>query len=249
MSKIGVISDTHNCLREPVQKLLQGCDAIIHAGDFCNDDTFRRLQDLAPLYAVLGNADKRLSDPLPQTLSFQLFGLNIFLIHNKNAIPKTELLSNKDLIIYGHSHKYEQQRLNGQIWLNPGSCGVKRFRLPVTMALIHIKNDDGHNAACAPDEKIDDRFESERFESKCLGFHFDIERIDLSKNQPDFTSQPPENIRTVVQNVMKDVDKGKNVSAIAKKNRINIELAECICRLYLTHPGVNADGILKKMGL
>lgn len=221
MSRIAVISDTHNCLREPVIKLLQNCDAILHAGDFCNADLFHQLQAFAPFYAVRGNSDKNWDANLPETLSVDLFGLKIFMVHNRKTIRKTEDLSDKDLIIYGHTHKYEETISNGQTWLNPGSCGTKRFRLPVTMAVIHTEKEHAYQ----------------------------IERIDFADDKQPATVHRPENMRTVVRNVMKDVDKGKTVTAIAKKNHITEELSDLICRLYLTHPGVDADGILKKMGL
>ena len=48
---------------------------------------------------------------------------------------------------------------------------------------------------------------------------------------------------------MQYVDKGKPVPVIAEELRMDPELAEQICRLYLTHPGVDADGIMAKMGL
>ena len=221
MSRIAVISDTHNCLREPVIKLLQNCDAILHAGDFCNANIFHKLQTLAPLYAVRGNSDKNWDANLPETLSLDLFGLKIFMIHNRKAIRKTEDLTDKALIIYGHTHKYEETTDNGQIWLNPGSCGTKRFLLPVTMAVIHTKKEQ----ACQ------------------------IERIDFADDKQTTVIHHPDNMRTVVLNVMKDIEKGKTITAIAQKNHITEDLSALICRLYLTHPGVDADGILKKMGL
>lgn len=222
MSKIGVLSDTHNCLRQPVTELLQSCDAIIHAGDFCSPDIFYQLQSIAPLYAVRGNVDKDWAINLPETLSIELFGLKIFIVHNRKTIPKSEALSHKDFIIYGHSHKYEEIKADGLTWLNPGSCGPKRFLLPVTMAVIHIE--EGHA--------------------------YQIERIEFpyGKGSPEKEGSP-ENIRTIVQNVMRETDKGKSVTSIARKNHISEELATLICRLYLTHPGVDVDGILKKMGL
>lgn len=221
MSRIAVISDTHNCLREPVIKLLQNCDAILHAGDFCNANIFHQLQALAPLYAVRGNSDKNWDANLPETLSLDLFGLRIFMVHNRKTIRQTENLADKDLIVHGHTHKYEETKDNGQIWLNPGSCGTKRFLLPVTMAIIHTEKDH----ACQ------------------------IERIDFTSDKQATTIHHPENMRTVVLNVMKEIDKGKTVAVIAKKYHITEDLSALICRLYFTHPGIDADGILKKMGL
>ena len=220
MQNIGVISDTHHLLREPVKDLLRGCDAIVHAGDIGGQDIACELSSIAPFYAVCGNIDKDKPPLCPQSLSLELFGLKLFVIHQKNKIQQP--ISDKDIIIYGHSHKYEQTLQNGQIWLNPGSCGPKRFSLPVTMAVIHI---DGKK-------------------------HCEIERIDfLSPIKKAKPLAAKKDLRAIIINVMRDTDKGKSVAAIAKHNHISEELATQICRLYLTHPGVTADGILTKMGL
>lgn len=108
-----------------------------------------------------------------------------------------------------------------QVWLNPGSCGPRRFTLPVTMATIQIA-DDGS---------------------------FEITRIDLSETatSANLHTLSKKDIRDIIVTVMKETDKGKSVTDIASHNNISEELASQICRLYLTHPGVTADGILNKM--
>lgn len=131
MYKIGILSDTHNLLRESVTDLLRTCDVILHAGDISSPQLLNQLKSIAPLYAVRGNTDKELAAELPHSLSINLYGINIYMIHNKKLI--TDDIHDKNLIIYGHSHKYEQLQNNGQTWLNPGSCGRRRFSLPVTM--------------------------------------------------------------------------------------------------------------------
>lgn len=222
MHKIGILSDTHNLLRESVMDILRSCEIILHGGDIHARQVLKQLETIAPVYAVRGNADKEWAAGLPQTLSVELFGIKIFMIHNKKMIQ--EDIQDKDLIIYGHSHKYEKLQKNGQIWLNPGSCGRRRFALPVTMAVLTAAEDGA----------------------------FEIEQISLEADRktdktPAATS--PKNIKNTVIYVMKETDKGKPVETIAKNGGISQELAEQICRLYLTHPGVNADGILGKMGL
>lgn len=220
MHKIGILSDTHNLLRKPVADILLSCDVILHGGDISTPQILKQLESIAPVYAVRGNTDREWAAHLPQTLSVELFGIQIFMIHNKKQIR--ENLQKKDLIIYGHSHKYEELHTDGQIWLNPGSCGKRRFSLPLTMAVLTIPR---HGV-------------------------FEIEKICLEagKHTPEHMPSA-EAARELVLCVMRETDKGKSVETIAKNLKISQELAEQICRLYLTHPGVTADGILGKMGL
>lgn len=215
--KIGVISDTHGLLREDVLDILCTCKAVLHGGDIHNRHTLEQLKAAAPLYAVCGNADHALASELPKTISTELFGIRLFMIHNKQQIR--EDLSSHQLIIYGHSHKYAQAQTAGQVWLNPGSCGARRFSLPVTMALIHT---DGSGT-------------------------FQVERIDLSSSASKDTPLTPDKMKLIAERVIKETDKGTPVEKIAEKCHISKELAAQLCRLYLTHPGIHADGILKKM--
>lgn len=220
MHKIGILSDTHNLLRKPVTDLLQTCDLILHAGDISTPQILKQLESIAPVYAVRGNTDRECPENLPRTLSVELYGIQIFMIHNKKQIR--EDLRQKDLIIYGHSHKYEEQQVNGQTWLNPGSCGKRRFSLPLTMAALTIPKTGS----------------------------FTIEKICLESGKSTSERIPAvTDTKELVRCVMRETDKGKSVEMIARHLKISQDLAEQICRLYLTHPGVSADGILRKMGL
>ncbi len=220
MHKIGILSDTHNLLRPSVADILRTCDIILHAGDLHTRKIFDELSAIAPVYAVRGNADKEWAAFLPQSLSIELFGVRIFMIHDKKQIR--EDMHDKDLIICGHSHKYEQRTTNRQIWLNPGSCGHRRFSLPVTMAVLTVP-------------------QTGKFQITQI--HPDT---DPSASQ---TLIPNKDMKQIVLCVMQQTDKGKPVTEIARHCKISCELAEQICRLYVTHPGVTADGILGKMGL
>ena len=135
--RIGVISDTHGLLREEVKSVLSTCDVILHGGDINRQQVLDELETIAKVYAVRGNNDKEWAVHLPENLSLELFGLRIFMIHDKKRI--TETLETYDLIICGHSHKYEETADGGRIWLNPGSCGPRRFKHPVTMAVIEME--------------------------------------------------------------------------------------------------------------
>ena len=140
MMRIGVISDTHGLLREEVLEILRGCDCILHGGDINNRGVLDTLEQIAPVYAVRGNNDKEWAEHLPHDLTVQLKGLKIFMVHNKKEIQNLPL--DADIVIFGHSHKYFEQMVDGKLWLNPGSCGKRRFGQEISFAVLKI---DGEN--------------------------------------------------------------------------------------------------------
>ena len=88
---------------------------------------------------VRGNNDKDWAEKLPQTLTVELGGVQILMIHNKRELP--EELGDAQLIVFGHSHKYFEQTIDGRLWLNPGSCGKRRFGQEISFVLLHIDGD------------------------------------------------------------------------------------------------------------
>lgn len=218
--RIAVISDTHGLLREEVKQQLQGCDRILHAGDMNTPSVVEELNRIAPTCPVRGNADKEWAETIPITQEIDDIGIRIFMIHNRKQIDRD--LEPYDLVICGHSHKYEEKNVDGRVWLNPGSCGPRRFKLPITMAMLYVE-DDGH---------------------------FRIERIDIETTEHQKVSEPSVvTIKKELPAMMLAIDKGTAVDQLAKRFHLSRELAEQICRLYLTHPGVDADGIMAKLGL
>ncbi len=139
--KIALLSDTHNLLRPEVIEIIKDSDAVIHGGDINSqsilDEIKTAMKSNAPLFVVRGNNDKEWAENLPVRLDFELGGLKFFLTHNRKDIPQD---TKADIIIFGHSHKYHEENIDGQLWLNPGSCGRKRFNLPITMAVLNIKD-------------------------------------------------------------------------------------------------------------
>ena len=223
MHRIGIISDTHGMLRPEVLDNLNGCDAIVHGGDLNKQKILDELNRIAPVYAVRGNNDKEWADKLAHSLSVVLYGVSFFIVHNKKEIPKE--LADTQIVIYGHSHKYEEKCVDGRLFLNPGSCGPRRFTQPVTMAILEVEGVSS----------------------------FQVKKIDIphktsGKDNPE-TEKIPQNIKQIINQVIKETNKGKTVKEISKKYGISKELTEQICRLYLTHPGVDADGIMGKMGM
>ena len=145
--RIGVLSDTHGLLRPEVLSALSGCDAIIHGGDINKPEILEQLENIAPVYVVRGNNDKEWAEHLPITLTFQIDQCRFFLVHNKKQVRGD--LTGIDAVIFGHSHKYFAQELEGRLWLNPGSCGKRRFDQEITLAILTV---DGSSLSA---EKID----------------------------------------------------------------------------------------------
>lgn len=134
--RIAVLSDTHGLLRPEVLDAIAGCDAIIHGGDISKPEIIDRLKEIAPVYVVRGNNDKEWAEHLPVTLTFQIEDCRFFLVHNKKEVPKD--LTDIDAVIFGHSHKYSEQVIDGRLWLNPGSCGKRRFDQEITLAILTV---------------------------------------------------------------------------------------------------------------
>ena len=92
---------------------------------------YQCVEAVAPVYAVRGNND-RWAPFLPRELRVTLGGVTFYLVHNRLDVPMD--LTGVNVVVYGHSHRYVQQEEGGVLWLNPGSCGPRRFRQEITMA-------------------------------------------------------------------------------------------------------------------
>ncbi len=221
--KIAIISDTHNVFRAEVKEIISKCDAILHAGDVNSKKVLEEIKTCigaeVPFYVVRGNNDREWAKNLSETMTFVLGKVKFFLVHDKKEVPKD--LGDVQVVIYGHSHKYSEEMVDGRLWLNPGSCGKKRFRLSVTMALLHL--DEGKITKI---EKIE------------------LERENLVSKQADFSEGK---LVGIVTEIFERMDKGQTISYIARKVEMEEELVEQICRIRVTHPGVSAGGVVDKM--
>ncbi|MBA1245123.1 metallophosphoesterase family protein [Pseudomonas japonica] len=135
--KIGLIADTHGLLRPEALAALQGCDHLIHAGDIGKPDILDQLRAIAPLSVVRGNNDRGLpwADGLPDHLLLDLGGLRIYLTHELADVP-WPLPGEATVVVTGHSHKPLIAHKDGALHINPGSAGPRRFKLPVSVALL-----------------------------------------------------------------------------------------------------------------
>lgn len=136
--KLAILSDTHGLLRPQVVEHLKTADAILHGGDINKPAIVEQLQQYAPLYIVRGNNDKEWAEGIPHNLTVTLEGITFFMVHNKKEVPAD--LSGVDVVVFGHSHKYVQEEKDGVLWLNPGSCGPRRFHQEITMMMVKIED-------------------------------------------------------------------------------------------------------------
>ena len=134
--KIAILSDTHGLLRPEVLARLKTVDAILHGGDINQQCIIDTLQQYAPLYVVRGNNDKAWAEAIPHDLTVTLGGVTFYMVHNRKEVPAD--LSGLDVVVFGHSHKYVQAERDGRLWLNPGSCGPRRFHQEITMMLAEV---------------------------------------------------------------------------------------------------------------
>lgn len=136
--KLAILSDTHGLLRPEVINHLKQVDAILHGGDINRQEIVDKLRQYAPLSIVRGNNDKDWAQEIPHDLTVTLEGVTFYLVHNKKEVPNN--LAGVNVVVFGHSHKYVQEEKDGILWLNPGSCGLRRFHQEITMMMAEIKN-------------------------------------------------------------------------------------------------------------
>ncbi|WP_263377828.1 metallophosphoesterase family protein [Granulicella paludicola] len=138
--RIGVISDTHGMLRPEALAALADVDHILHAGDVGNPEILDRLRELAPVTAIRGNVDIHGDCALlPATEMVELAGCFVYLVHSLDWIDILPRVAGVKLVVSGHSHKPDIALRDEVLFLNPGSAGPRRFKLPVTIAIVSIE--------------------------------------------------------------------------------------------------------------
>ena len=137
--RIGVISDTHGLLRPEALRALGGVERIIHAGDIGAPEVLEGLRALAPVHAVRGNNDRGAwASALPSRLALELGGVRIEVVHDLKDLELEPLAGRCQLVVSGHSHQPSVNERNGVLFLNPGSAGRRRFKLPVSIGYVLI---------------------------------------------------------------------------------------------------------------
>jgi len=133
--RVGVISDTHGLLRPQALEFLKGSELIIHCGDICQPAVIEELSRLAPVTAVRGNNDNgSWADELPESATIRVADILIYVIHDLSQINIDTAAAGVAIVLSGHSHKPSITNRDGIMYMNPGSAGPRRFKLPICVA-------------------------------------------------------------------------------------------------------------------
>jgi len=137
--RVGVISDTHGLLRPEARAFLIGCDYILHGGDIGGQEILDELALIAPVIAVRGNNDTQpWAERLAETELIRIGDVFVYLIHNLAELDLDPDAAGARVIISGHSHKPLIEERSGILYVNPGSCGPRRFKLPICLAELTV---------------------------------------------------------------------------------------------------------------
>jgi putative phosphoesterase len=141
--KVGLISDTHGLMRPQALEALQGCDYLIHGGDIGKPEILETLKAIAPLTVVRGNndTDDAWASDVPYEAVLRIGEVAIYTTHILADVPKS-LPDDVRVVVTGHSHRPLQQVRDGVLFINPGSAGPRRFKLPITVGMLHIDGAD-----------------------------------------------------------------------------------------------------------
>jgi putative phosphoesterase len=153
--KIGVVSDTHGLFRPEVARALAGVERILHLGDVGKASVLKELEHIAPVTAVRGNGDREgpLSE-LPETEVALIAERYVYMLHDLKTLHLDPAAGKFAAVLSGHTHVPNFYRRKGVLYFNPGSCGPRRFRLPVTVGLLTV-SEDGEFDAQIVDLKCD----------------------------------------------------------------------------------------------
>ena len=144
--RVGVVSDTHGLVRPEALQVLAGSDVILHAGDVGAGDVLDALGAIAPVIAVRGNVDGGWTRLLPERRVLDLGGAAVLLLHDRALVGPDPFGAARGgaraerVIVFGHSHQPLARKTDGVLWFNPGSCGPRRFQLPVSLGQLVVEH-------------------------------------------------------------------------------------------------------------
>jgi hypothetical protein len=141
--KLGILSDTHGLVRPELFTALAGVDHILHMGDVGKASVLTELARIAPVTAVRGNTDREgPCGELPETDVYLAEGHYIYMLHDLSTIHLDPAAGKFAAVLFGHSHVPNYYTKRGVLYFNPGSCGPKRFDLPITAGLLEINHQE-----------------------------------------------------------------------------------------------------------
>lgn len=139
MQRVGLISDTHRLLRSAALAFLRGSDFIVHAGDIGDSAVLDELRRVAPLTAVRGNNDKGpWARAIAETEVLQIGEVLIYVLHNLAELKLDPVAAGFHVVVSGHSHHPRIEERDGVLYVNPGSSGPRRFKLPIAVAELQV---------------------------------------------------------------------------------------------------------------
>jgi hypothetical protein len=140
--RIGLISDTHGLLRPEVKSFLAGSHHIVHGGDICDPELLEALCAIAPVTAVRGNNDRGTwAQALPESTLVRVGEISIYAIHDLSGLDIDLKAAGVRVVVSGHSHKPHMEDREGILFVNPGSPGPRRFKLPISAAELMVRGD------------------------------------------------------------------------------------------------------------
>lgn len=143
---IGLISDTHGMVRKEVLESLKDCKLILHAGDIGKPEVIDNLKDISNIEFIRGNCDKD-KNIAKEDKVVDVHNKRIYLIHDISKINIDLKKENIDIVVYGHSHKSNIYEDDNILYINPGSVGPRRFKLPISMARLRVlENEEYYNS-------------------------------------------------------------------------------------------------------
>lgn len=242
--RIAVISDTHGLLREEVLEQICAADAVIHAGDVGSPELAERIRENLPdgvgFYLVRGNADGDWAEDVPDMLELAFGKVRIFVVHNRK---KAVIPDGCDVVISGHTHRFQEETTDGRLWLNPGACGRRRFRMELTMAVLHIDEEEKTRRV----EKIIIEPSEVSLTTGKVGIVDSEKEADCCEDKTDPLALSSGELLRLNEGILAGMKRGRSVAQIAGEMQVEASFVEEICRIYVTHPGVSANGILDKL--
>jgi putative phosphoesterase len=149
--KIGVVSDTHGLLRPEVASALRGVERILHLGDVGRPSVLQALEQIAPVTAIRGNVDREgPCSELPETEVVLIANRYVYMLHDLKTLHLDPAAGKFAAVLFGHTHVPNFYRRKGVLYFNPGSCGPRRFELPVTVGLLTVGEDGELEAEIVP---------------------------------------------------------------------------------------------------
>lgn len=138
-ARIGLISDTHGLVRPEARIALAGVDRIVHAGDICDDSVLVELGKIAPVTAVRGNNDRGAwAGALHERETVEIEGVRIHIVHDMADLDIDLRAENIKVVVTGHSHRPLMKMEGSVLFINPGSAGPRRFKLPISLGFLEI---------------------------------------------------------------------------------------------------------------